>query len=56
MASTVNSAFSEFLRNKVNLDPDETKIARNSRAWLVGQIHNFDKQDSGGADENLDSK
>lgn len=41
MASTVNAAFTEFIRDAVNLDPDETKNARASRDWLVAQIHGF---------------
>jgi hypothetical protein len=38
MATTVNSAFSEFLRDTVNLDPNQTETARGSRGWLIGQI------------------
>lgn len=38
MAITVNSAFSEFLTNFVNLDPEDTKGARASRDWLMKQI------------------
>jgi len=41
MAKTVITAFNEFLKNTVNLDPDETKTARNSRDWLVGRIESF---------------
>lgn len=37
--TTVNAAFNWFLGNVVNLDPDETKIARASRDWLLDQIH-----------------
>lgn len=39
MASTVNNAFAEFLRDTVNLDPDETETARSSRDWLKKQIN-----------------
>jgi hypothetical protein len=39
MASTVNTAFAEFLRDTVNLDPDQTKTARSSRDWLISQIN-----------------
>jgi hypothetical protein len=46
MASTVNNAFADFLRDTVNLDSDETKIARNSRDWLIGQINNLSSKDS----------
>lgn len=45
MASTVNAAFNEFLKNKVNLDPTITCIARGSRDWLVEQIHSFPQKD-----------
>lgn len=44
MATTVNTAFNEFMSNKVNLDQDKTKRARSSRDWLVAQIHNFDSK------------
>lgn len=43
MASTVNEAFEEFLREEVNLDPDITAKARTSRDWLIGQIHGFER-------------
>jgi hypothetical protein len=38
MASTVISAFNEFLSDIVNLDSDVSKQARSSRDWLVDQI------------------
>lgn len=38
MATTVNTAFSEFLSGRVNLDPDEVDGARRSRDWLMSQI------------------
>ena len=41
MASTVNIAFADFLKEKVNLDVDQVKNARASRDWLVDQIHGF---------------
>lgn len=41
MAQTVNSAFNEFNENHVNLDPQKTKTARNSRDWLYTQLNNF---------------
>ena len=37
MASTVDNAFAEFLRDTVNLDADETKTARSSRDWLLDE-------------------
>ncbi len=39
MATTVIQAFDEFLDDKVDLDPTETKKARASRDWLIEQIH-----------------
>lgn len=39
MASTVNTAFTEFLRDTVNLDADQTKDARKSRDWLKDRIN-----------------
>lgn len=44
IANTVNSAFSEFLKDKVNLDSFKTKKARKSRDWLNEKIHNFDNE------------
>ena len=44
MVKTVNEAFSVFLRDYVNLDPEETQRARNSRDWLLSQIHLFPAQ------------
>ena len=41
MVSTVNAAFDVFLAQYVNLDPNETKLARDSRDWLLSQIHLF---------------
>jgi hypothetical protein len=41
MAKTVNEAFNEFLRESINLNYDETQLARNSRNWLLTQIHSF---------------
>ncbi|MEH2461496.1 hypothetical protein [Nostoc sp.] len=46
MARTVNVAFDDFLRNYVNLDPNDTAQARKSRDWLVEeQIHSFPEKD-----------
>ena len=42
MASTVNTAFSEFNKNMVNLNPDRTTKANSSRDWLFGQLNNLD--------------
>lgn len=41
MAKTVITAFDEFLKNTVNLDPIETNSARKSRDWLIDQIKLF---------------
>lgn len=46
MVKTVNEAFSIFDRDYVNLDPDETQQARNSRDWLLSQIHLFPDKDA----------
>jgi len=45
MAATVIEAFSNFLTNTINLDSKETKTARNSRDWLVQNIHKFPTND-----------
>ncbi len=39
MATTVNIAFAEFLRDHVNLSSSVVKNARGSRDWLLEQIH-----------------
>lgn len=41
MATSVVQAFNEFLSDTVNLRQGETKTARSSRDWLVGQIASF---------------
>ena len=45
MAKTVNSAFSEFMRDVVNLDPDTVSAARTSRDNLLENIAEFDEKD-----------
>lgn len=45
MATTVNNAFSEFLRNTVNLDCDNTTTARASRDNLISNINAFSGDD-----------
>lgn len=45
MATNVKNAFNEFLKEKVNLDPNNTKIARSSRDWLIGNIRAFEDAD-----------
>ena len=39
MATTINSAFKEFMKEKVNLDPNDTTEARNDRNNLRVRIH-----------------
>lgn len=39
MALTVTAAFSQFLKDVVNLDSGETQTARSSRDWLTEQIN-----------------
>lgn len=46
MATTVIEAFNKFLADTVNLDPEKTKKARESREWLVGQIETFPDVDT----------
>lgn len=41
MATSVDLAFQEFNSDFVNLDKEDTKKARNSRDWLIGQLINF---------------
>jgi len=45
MAKTVNSAFTEFNKDYVNLDKAKTTTARSSRDWLYGQLNNFPVND-----------
>lgn len=45
MATTVNDAFSEFMKNSVNLDQDKTKTARSSRDNLLSNIKSFSGDD-----------
>jgi hypothetical protein len=46
MAKTVIQAFNNFLADTVNLDNEQTKKARGSRDWLVGQIQTFSTDDT----------
>lgn len=39
MPKNINSAFSSFMKDFVNLDSDRTSIARSSRNWLIDQIN-----------------
>lgn len=45
MVRTVNEAFSVFLRDYVNLDPNQTQLAKSSREWLLSQIRLFPSKD-----------
>lgn len=42
MATTVNNAFADFMKNTVNLEPNNTSTARASRDNLINNIKNFD--------------
>ena len=44
MATTVNIAFSEFMKDIVNLDPDIVSAARTSRDNLLENIAEFDNE------------
>jgi len=41
MATNINTALVEFMKNSVNFDPDETNMARAIRDWLIEQMRNF---------------
>lgn len=45
MADTVNNAFNEFMKETINLDPDDTLTAKKSRQYLVDQILTFPETD-----------
>ena len=45
MATTVNNAFDEFMRDTVNLDPSKTTTARSSRDNLFSNIEGFSGDD-----------
>lgn len=45
MPSTVNAAFSAFMKDAVNLTPETTAGARKSRDWLLTQVHRFPTKD-----------
>ncbi|MBL1269452.1 nucleotidyltransferase [Vreelandella titanicae] len=44
MAKTVNSAFKEFMKNTVNLDPNDTAAARDDRNKLRDRIHALEEK------------
>lgn len=46
MATTVNNAFEEFLKDVVNLDSNITAKARKSRDNLITNIKNFSGDDN----------
>lgn len=46
MATTVISAFNEFMANYVNLDAGQVAQARSSRNWLIGQLNNLSDADN----------
>ena len=43
IGKTANSAYDNFIKNSVDLDSEQTGIARNSRDWLYGNLKNFPK-------------
>lgn len=45
MASSVISAFDEFLKDTVNITSDDSSSARTSRDWLKGKIKKFPEDD-----------
>lgn len=45
MSTNINTAFGEFMSNVVNLDPERTRRARDSRDWLIAQIRNLPELD-----------
>lgn len=45
MATTVITAFNEFMKDTVNLRKSDTDDARASRDWLIGKINDFEKDD-----------
>jgi len=46
MASTVITAFNEFMAETINLDPAQSDLAKASRDWLMDRIHDFPGKDS----------
>lgn len=46
MSLTVIQAFNDFMVDYVNLDPNDTKKARDSGDWLIGQIGTFPNNDN----------
>lgn len=46
MAKKVNGAFDTFLKDKVNVDKDETTNARSSRDWQIAQIGLFQNDET----------
>lgn len=44
MAKTINSAFKEFMKNTVNLDPNDTAAARGDRNNLRERVHALEKK------------
>lgn len=44
MTKNINSAFSTFMKDFVNLDPDRTSTARSSRNWLLTQIKSIESK------------
>lgn len=45
MAKTVNTAFEEFQKDTVNLDPNRSDKAKSSRGWLWSQLSKLDEKE-----------
>lgn len=45
MATTVNAAFEEFMKDIINLDPNIVSAARISRDNLLNNIAEFDEKE-----------
>ncbi|EOU1741757.1 nucleotidyltransferase [Clostridium perfringens] len=46
MTKNINTAFSNFMKNFVNLDSDRTSKARSSRNWLIDQINSIESKNT----------
>lgn len=44
MTKNINTAFSNFMKDFVNLDSDRTSKARSSRNWLIDQINSIESK------------
>jgi hypothetical protein len=44
--TNVNTAFSDFMRDKVNLDSKQSDTAKSSQNWMIGQLEGINSKDS----------